>query len=451
MVQASLADRVFLAFDTVETAQHVALCATFAPPARAAPDFCQELVTKLRRAGTVTAPFTYRLASARPGPLARSWHVLAPGAVDLSYHVRRTHLPAPGSDDQLAEFVAELHSRPLDPTCPLWECHLIEGLADGRFALYIKIHHAVIDGVTGMRRIGQMLSFDPEDARLRPIWTIDPVAAGGETGGPRRIGPAIATAGEIAVRMAGWLRRSHDPDFATPFGTPRSMFNRRIGSRREVAMVSWPLDRLRRVAQAAGATVNEVLLSSTGGALRHYVAEFGEPGPAQLTAGTPMSLRRPQDTQVGNVFTMAIMRLGAEVADPIERIRAVRRSSESAKTDLRALSREVAALNGLMFTIPFVAQHATGWAGVLRPPYNVVVSNVAGPSERQYLAGARLESLYPLGSVCHGMALFVAAFSAGPSLHIGVTGAAEALSHPKTFATYLENSFTELESALCNA
>jgi WS/DGAT/MGAT family acyltransferase len=169
-----LADRLFLTADSNETPQHVAALGIFSPPEGAPDDFVGQLAERFRAIRTFAAPFNYRLTHPRLKSVAPGWLELADDGVDLDYHFRHNALPRPGGQRELGQLVSRLHSRALDPNRPLWDIHLIDGLDDGRFALYFKVHHALMDGVGGIRRLRRMLSTDPDDATVRALWTIGP-------------------------------------------------------------------------------------------------------------------------------------------------------------------------------------------------------------------------------------------------------------------------------------
>ncbi len=421
-----MSDRVFLALESAATPQHVGLVATLAPPAGADPGpYARRLFERLT--GTpVAAPFTYRLRPARTGRFSRSWQTLADEDVDRSHHVRRCVLPAPGGERELLDHVALSHARPLEPGRPLWECEVVEGLAGGRFAFFFKVHHALTDGLGLQRSMRRMITTDPLEEGTGVPWGAErgagTPAPEGTGGGPAGAAGAAAGLGRAAVTMLGGLRAAGDPARAVPFVVPRSPLNGAVGSTRRVVTRTYGLDRFRATARAAGVTVNDVLLSVCGGALRRSLLALGRLPARSLTAGTPVSTRRPGDTRTANAFALTVMSLGTAVADPLERLRTVARSSAIAKRELSGLPQGSAGLYGALFTWPFVAQNLLGAGGATRPPYNIVVSNVPGPAAQEYLAGCRVEGLHPLGSVCHGVRLFVVARSGAGRFDLSFLG-----------------------------
>ncbi len=446
-----MSDRVFLALESAATPQHVALLATFALPAGAEPGrYTQSLFQRIN-AAPVAAPFTFRSRHARRWAFDGTWEELAPESIDRTYHLRRSALPAPGGERELTELVSRLHSRPLDPTHPLWECHVIEGLANHRFALYFKVHHALIDGLGVQQRLRRMLSTDPQDEGLHPFWSgMDPVeGTAGASGTPvRRLAVSVLGIGKAAGNMVRGARATADSARAVPFLIPRSPLNAAVGRQRLVITRSYDLDRFRTVAKAADATINDVLLSVCGGALRRCLMAAWALPVRSLTAGTPVSTRAAGDTATANSFAMTVMSLGTDVADPLERLRTVARSSALAKRELGELARGATGLYGALFTWPFVAQNALGLAGATRPPYNVVVSNITGPTQPMYFAGCRLESIYPLGSVCHGVGLFIAAHSLCGRLNLCLVGDRTLLAPLEGLKHQLSEEVHRLEQAV---
>lgn len=457
MPKVALADRMFLAADSDETPQHVASLLTFVVPADGGPDFVSRLVADLRAVRTFAEPFNLKLAGRRSLP---RWELLAATDIDLDYHFSHLALPQPGGERELGVLVSQLVSRPLDPSRPLWEAHLIEGLEGDRFAVVFKIHHALMDGAGATQRIRGMISGDPSDAGVRPLWSLGPGSGNGAgrrkpTGRERvqSVRAAVSTAYGLAkaVRtMRHDMRHVVDPELAVPFAAPTSVLNGRIGRQRRVATQGFDFDRIRAVAKAGDATINDVFLAIVGAAVRRYLQERGELPDHGLIAGTPVNVREAGDDATQNAFTLTVMNLGTEISDPVERLGSVARSSRLAKDKLQGLPKEVAELYGGLFMGPFIGQNLLGTAGRRTPPFNVVVSNVPGPMAPQYFAGARLEGAYPVGCLYHGVALFVAVFAASGQFSVGFTGDRDVIPHLQKLAVYTGDALDELESALAS-
>jgi len=455
MPNVKLADRLFLTADSTQTPQHVAALGIFAPPDGAPDDFVATLADRFRAIRHFQPPFNYRLTHPRLKAVAPTWRELEDDVIDLDFHFRHNALPRPGGQRELGQLVSRLHSRALDPARPLWELHLIEGLDDGRFALYFKVHHALMDGIGGVKRFTGMVTPDPADDELRPIWTIGPRHRTRTSDGRSAPGRVLAattagtrlTAGltRVAARMARDTVHAGDAARATPFAVPRSPLNGPIGQQRRIATQTYDFARIRAIATAAGVTINDVFLAICAGGLRRYLDDLDALPDRSLVAGTPVSIRVGDDDASTNAFTMTVMKLCTDVADPVERLAAIRRSSTLAKDSLSRLDRSVVENQAALFMGPFIAQQLTPLAGHLPPPYNVSVSNVPGPIEPQYLAGARLESLRPLALIYHGVGLFIAAFTISGAFTIGFVGDRDSLPHLQRLAVYTGEALQELE------
>ncbi|WP_109509669.1 wax ester/triacylglycerol synthase family O-acyltransferase [Nocardioides speluncae] len=454
MLKVALADRMFLAAESDQTPQHVACLTTFVVPQEAGPDHLRRLVAGLRSVTTFAEPFNLKLAGRRSAP---RWDRLEDAEIDLDYHFSHSALPKPGGERELGVLVSQMVSRPLDPSRPLWEVHLIEGLEGNRFGIVFKIHHALMDGAGATQRIQGMISSDPADAGVRPLWSLGPVSSGGARGRPTRherwqsVQQGVGTVGGLGkagLAMAKDRRKAGDPELAVPFRTSRSVLNGRIGRQRRVATQGFAFDRIKVAAKAGGVTINDVFLAICGAAVRRYLDERGELPAQGLTAGTPVNIRQEGDQSTQNAFTMTVMNLGTEIADPVERLASVSRSSKLAKQKLQGLPRPVVKLYPALFMGPFIGQNLLGTAGRRNPPFNVVVSNVPGPLATQYLAGARLEGMYPIGCLYHGVALFIAVFAASGQFSVGFTGDRDVIPHLQRLAVYAGEALEELERAL---
>lgn len=456
-----IADRIFLAQESTATPQHVAALGVFAPPQDAAPDYLHRLVESLRSARTFAPPFNHRLRTPGLKAVAPAFVELADDEVDLDYHFRHSALPRPGGERELGMLVSRLQSRPLDMSKPLWEAHLIEGLERDRFAFYFKVHHALMDGVGGARRLQGMLSPDARTEQVRPLWSVPPRRSSGARDARRSpLGVAgaaaagVGTAAGVARAAAGMVLRGVVPGDAavsTPYRVPGSLLNGRVGQQRRVATHAIEFARVRAVADRAGVTVNDVFLAICAGGLRRYLEELDALPASGLVAGTPVSLRSDTDGTANNAFTMATMKLYTDIADPVRRLQAINRSSRLTKESLTGFSKAVAENYGALVMAPFVAQNLVGLGGRLKPPYNVAISNVPGPLEPQYLAGARLEMMCPLAVLYHGNALFIASLTVSEKMCLGFVGDRDGLPHLQRIAVYTGAEFDDLEVATLRA
>jgi WS/DGAT/MGAT family acyltransferase len=385
------------------------------------------------------------------------------GRVDLSYHLKRVRLPAPGTLRQLEQTVARLHAQRLDRRRPLWQFFLIDGLADGGYALYSKLHHAAIDGAAGVVLAQALLDADPDAATGlgtdrpagRPSGAVPgtarllavALADSGRAGlGLLRQAPSLAGAALGALRGAG---RGVLADWARQFGlAPPTLFNRAIDARRSIATARLPLPSLQAIAAAQEATVNDVVLAIVGGALRDYLAAREALPDKPLLAAMPVSLRPHGDRQMNTQATMAQASLGTDIADPLERLRAVHAAAGAAKAMSRGL-RPAFGLELPSLGLPWLIGAAAAlWAGGLaeRLPRlaNVVVSNVPGPTIPLYIAGARLRTWWPLSIVEHGLGLNVTVMRYVDSLDVGLVAATRLVPDAAPLAQALGAAFDEL-------
>jgi diacylglycerol O-acyltransferase len=436
----SMPDRVFLSFDTESVFTHMSLISIFRIP-DTTKGFVADLVARLRAGQTVVGPFNYRAPSRWP---RRRWDVLDRGDIDLDHHVIHSALPAPGGMRQLESAIARVHSRPLDPTKPLWETHVIEGLADGRFAICFKVHHALMDGVALMDQFARMVSSDPLDRDLRPIWAV-PLR--------RPAAPVVRWLGagrELARgarRFAAEGLHPTDPAFAVPMAGPRSrLLNGQLSRQRSWATTEFDAARMHSLAERADASINEIFLAALSGALRRYLTERGELPGRGLVAGVPVASRSGAGDSRHNAGGMILVNLFTDLADPVERLRGIKRSSALAKEHLDSMSPSAADLYAVLTFGPFMLQEVTHLSGRVRAPFNVTVSNVPGPRAQRYLLGAPLDGLFGAANLGHGQRLNMTVVSAGDHIGVGFTGCGDALGDVDRLADHLGDAVVELEA-----
>ena len=446
-----------------DTPMHVAGLMPFAVPEGAPPDFLRELMAEFRESRDFMPPWNYCLRG--PGLLhpLPVWVELE--KVDLEYHVRHSALPQPGGERELGQLVARLHSQPLDLARPPWEFHLIEGLENGRFAIYLKMHHSLIDGISGVRLLTRCMSEDPQKSlSLPPFWSPSLEKQGRRK--PERTGPELTLDGVMRtvteaigsqVRSAPQLLKAFtsmlspgagDPDLQLPFDAPKSVMNGRVRGQRRVATQRFPLARLQSVAKAAGCTLNDVVVAICGGALRRFLLDEDQLPEKPLTAGIPVSVRPADDEGTGTQVTFIIGTLGTDIGDPMERLAAVTASTKAAKTHFRALPREAITQYTMLLMAPSILTMLTPIAGRTRPMFNVTVSNVPGPPRPLYFRGARLEASYPISLIAHGIGLNITCQSYADTLAFAFVGCRDTLPHLQNMAVYTGAALDELETAL---
>ena len=455
-----LLDTLFLYGERPDTMMHVASLMPFQPPEDASPGYLRDLVDEVRRDPVVEAPWNRKLRHGHlvPGPL-QSWVV--DRDFDIDYHLRRSALASPGDERELGVLVSRLHSNPIDLSRPPWEMHLIEGLEGGRFAIYTKMHHSLVDGYTGVRLMARSLSTDPDDRDMPLFFSVPPRARKPRAEAPEDGGPT-ADLGSLMRALTGQagsavtltkrivepvLRRGRFPDLVDLPRAPRSILNRRIGRNRRFATQQYELADIKQLGAPLGATINDVVLAIVGGGLRRFLSELGELPDAPLVAFVPVNVRPKGDEGGGNAVGAMLATLATDVEDPLERLRRIRASTRSAKAQLEGMTQEAILAYSAYLLAPGGLQ-ALGALTRIHPPlpiaFNVCVSNVPGPREPLYLRGSRMEAYYPASIPIHGMALNVTVLSYAGTLNVGFIGDRDALPHLQRLAVYTGEALAEL-------
>jgi diacylglycerol O-acyltransferase / wax synthase len=379
---------------------------------------------------------------------------------DLSYHVRRAALPRPGSDEQLHELVARVLSRRLDRSRPLWEIYLVEGLVDDRFAIVTKTHQALVDGISAIE-IGEVLfdnapqptdhrdeqwraTREPSDIRLvvdavsemahRPTALLDMAGRGISDLG--RTVSRLGSAAGGAVRMAQTVART----------APSSPLNVEIGEARRFASTSTDLETFKQIRKSNGGDVNDVVLAVVTGGIRSWLQTRGEPVTSRsvVRALVPVSVNDPEGT---DQVTSFVVDLPIGEGSPIVRLHQVSYAMRANLESTGAVAAErLAGLAG--FAPPTLHALGARVASTLsRHVFNVVVTNVPGPQEPRYLAGARLLEAYPVSPLAKGQALSIGVTSYDGRVYFGLYGDRDAMTDLDVLALCLEEALTELADA----
>jgi len=451
-------DASWLAVESEDTPMHVGNLQIFSLPDGAPETFLRDMVTRMKEAGDVAPPWGYKLAWS--GFLGR---VLAPAwkvdkDIDLDYHVRHSALPRPGGERELGILVSRLHSNPLDFARPLWECHVIEGLENNRFALYTKMHHSMIDGISGVRLLQRVLTTDPNQQNMPPPWTVCPQQRrGSKTDKEASVSAAFAQAmdalrlqADMAPRLVQAGNRliqsaRHPEDGLTaPFTGPVSILNHRVTGQRRFATQHYQLEQLKAIAQASGASLNDIVLYLCGSALRRFLLEQDSLPEIPLTAGIPVNIRPADDQGTGTQISFMIASLATDEDDPLNRLQQIKTSTRQAKRHLQKLPRSALTQYTMLLMSPYILQLMSGLGGRMRPVFNVTISNVPGPEDTLYYEGARLEAMYPVSLIAHGGALNVTCLSYAGSLNFGFTGCRDTLPSMQKLAVYTGEALEEL-------
>jgi WS/DGAT/MGAT family acyltransferase len=482
MRQLTSIDAQFLAIEDGRTHGHVAAVGIYDPSTAPGGQLTHDAVRDLVAARLhLLPPFHWRLVEVPFGLHHPYWH--HESEFDLDFHIRELALPAPGDARMLAEQVARIVARPLDRARPLWELYLIHGLDGDRVAVLTKVHHAAIDGMSGAEILGVLLDPSPEGRRLparpaTPVGRNEPgqleLLARGLAGIPRqrvrslrglpralphldqhptmRTLPGVARVAALSRRASRLRPRTTDGGVVEGLGlhAPRTSLNGPITSHRRVAFTQHSLDEVKQIKNHFGVTVNDVVVAICAGALRTWLQDRGELPDERLLAMIPVSLRtEAQRGTYGNRITTMLTPLPTDVGDPTERLTATHEALRSAKDRHGAVPATVLQdINDFIPPAVFArAARVTSRVAARLPgqaPVNVVISNVPGSPEPLYLAGARLEAIYPVSAIAHGVGLNITVMGHAGGLNYGVVADRDAVHDALPLATAIEQAHAEL-------
>ena len=387
---------------------------------------------------------------------------------DLSYHVRRIGVPPPGGRPEMDAVIAEIASWPLDRTRPLWEIWMLEGLEGGRVGFLAKIHHTVADGVAAAAMLANVMATSPADVDPPPparVWR--PEAQPSKW---RLFVDAVRDLIAGLVRLPRLLRRTfprvkavaehrRTSEVATPrpiLDTAKTPFNGALTPHRSFATATLPLADVKTVKDAFGVTVNDVVLAMVAGSLRAWLSKRGALPDRALVAGVPVStddpdgMRRLGGNKVSNMFTS----LRTDIADPVARLHAIHDVTSAAKEMHNLLGADMLA-DWSEYTPPkpyswFMRQYGRfRLAERHRPPINLVVSNVPGPRDPLYVAGARMEGIYSVGPILEGIGLNVTVWSYCDQMNVGVLACREHIGEPHEITGGMADALAELVELTC--
>lgn len=384
--------------------------------------------------------------------------------LDADFHLRRIAVPAPGGPDELGRLVGHLASLKLNRDRPLWEAWVIEGLPDGRIALLQKMHHALIDGVSGAGLAEVLLDLAPEprppSGVVKDLIVTEQIPSQLEMLARGAVNTWIRTPGRVlrfanqSVRqaIAALPKVTGDEPAPMPLTAPRTSLNADPTPHRGFASATVDLERAKALKTAFDVKLNDVVLALCASALRRYLAEIDDLPDQPLLASVPVSMRPSGDDTVGNKVGNMFVSLATDIDDPAERLRAINRSSQSAKEMREAMAAHQ--IMGVTETTPpgllaLAARMYTrrSLAKVMAPASNVVISNVPGPTFPLYVAGARLEKMYPMGPLLMGMSLNITVFSYDGNIDFGFMVCPESIPNPGFLADGIPLAMDELEAA----
>jgi WS/DGAT/MGAT family acyltransferase len=482
MRQLTALDQQFLALEDTRHFGHVGALAVLDPStAPGGALTCADLQALIAERLPLVPPFRWRLAEV-PFDLDYDYWI-DDADFDLDFHVREIALPPGGSDEALGEQVARIFARPLDRSRPLWELYLIHGLQEGRVAVMTKIHHAVVDGMSGNEIQGALLDLRPEGREPPPPLTEAADARPGElemlargmAGLPRYpvrllrsipralpnvdevaslAGiPGVKTAGRLAARVEGLVGGRSRVVGQKDLVPPRTLFNGRISAHRRFAFGQLSLDEVKEIKNRYGCTVNDVVVSICAGAVRRWLIEHNDLPAEPLVAQIPVSVRKEsQQGTFGNRILLMTAPLFTDEHDPVRRLQRTHDALGEMKERHKALPAELLQ-DANQFIPPAVFSRAARLTFSLassrrgRPAWNLVISNVPGPQFPLYMAGARLEANYPISVITDGMGLNITVMSYCGSLDFGIVADREQMPDLWSILDSLGEALAELRPA----
>ncbi|HWY23382.1 MAG TPA: wax ester/triacylglycerol synthase family O-acyltransferase [Nevskia sp.] len=456
MKRLSTIDGAFLRMESPRTPMHVAGLLTFKLPEQASPDYLRELFAFMRSQAVTMPPFSSRIVRKGLARLAPAWEE-APN-IDIDYHLRHSALPYPGGERELGVLVERLHSHPMDLSRPLWECHLIEGLENRRFAVYLKAHHSAMDGMGALTFIRNWLSTDPNCANVAGPWALPPkVPLQIDEDKPRvdlfrrsleLAGGQLRSSSELAKMLRKMSVKKDNPEggLMSALHTPRTVFNTATTPQRRLATQLYELSRFKALSAVTGATVNDLSMALCAGALRRYLLELDALPELPLVASFPMGLPRA-DNKAGNAVAGFVCPLGTNEADPRRRVEIIKAVTTRTKAQLKSMSPSALDQLTLLGMSPLILGQMTGQLAKWPPFFNLVISNVVGSREKLYFRGAQLEAMYPVSVLFDGYALNATIVGYADHVSLGYTGCRNALPRLQRLAVYSGEALEELEQA----
>ncbi len=447
-------DLMFFLTETVDNPRHVGAVQIFRLPQRGGAARVREIVDAYRRMKP-QPPFNRVPVFQRTG--MPQWREVE--SIDSRYHVLHLSLPAPGTDEQLHQLVADLHAPMLERHRPGWKVYVIEGLAGNRFAMYHKVHHALVDGESGMAIMQRSLSTTARDRRIRvTVGTRMKVRPRPVPQGLREslekeaqrfarrtlsIGRGSAHLLEEALQgLRGFSRTQY-----RAFTAPQTPMNEPIFNARAITHTVFPLPAMKSVARANQCTINDVALCIVDAGLNRYLREMGRTPDHPMVALCPVSLHEP-GAKVATTNVSAIWPPLGDPSAPVgKRLATIAVNTRAAKAEMKNLGKGAAYAWAVMaFAMSETLVIAKPEVLGLRPA-NLLVSNVRGPERKLYLNGAQLDALFPVSTLIIGVGLNVTFMSYGQQVIMGFTANGAALPEVESLARYVQDAFAALSAA----
>jgi WS/DGAT/MGAT family acyltransferase len=447
-------DLMFFLTESVENPRHVGSVLIFKRPPRGGANTAREIFAAYR-ASRPQPPFNRIPVFRKTG--VPQWQEV--DRYDPSHHVLHIALPPPGTDEQLHELIADLHAPMLERHRPGWKVYVIEGLAGGRFAIYHKVHHALVDGESGMQILRRSLAESPRDREIRTTVGLDhpvrhrPAPHGlRETleGEARKLARRTLTLGrssvEIVEETLGGLL-GYTPLRKRAFTAPATPMSEPIYNARSISHTALPLAAMKAVARATDSTLNDVALTLLDAAVNRYLRAMGRTPDHPLVTICPVSLHDPGAKQATTNVSAIWPLLGPVSAPILRRLESIKASTRAEKARLTSLGKDAAYAYAVMAfalseTLTIARPEALGLL-----PANMLISNVRGPERPLYLNGARLETFFPVSTLIAGVGLNITFMSYASQMVFGYTANGSALPEVESMARYTVEAFAALEKA----
>ena len=457
MEKLSAQDAGFLKIESAHCPFHVAGLMILKKPPQASDKFLRQLASRCTRLPELWPVFGKKLDN--PEDISNAAWVPADDYVP-ERHISHYALPLPGKMDDLLQLVTRAHERPLDRSRPLWELHIIEGLPRDRFAIYCKVHHALVDGVGAMKMIQGLFSnspdarieFTPEDAKTGHHHEHHSLfeQLGNISRGLLKQYRAIPELSALLAHMGADALRGNSDVMRLPFTAPRTIFNTQLDSRRSIVLCDLPINTVRKMAHQVHGSINDVLLAVCGGALREYLVGQNALPRGSLVAGMPVSLKSGDDDS-GNKLSYIMSPFFTHEPDPLRRLQRIIKVTRAAKSELGHISTTASQDYYALIMAPTILLTVTGNATRVRPATNAIFSNVPGSKQKLFMEGAELEALYPLSIVTDGMGLNITVVSHANKLCFAIVSCPREQPGVEQLGSLLRSNYRELREAVAAA
>ena len=436
-------DLMFIGLESASRPLHMAGFEIFELPARYRGDYITDLVEAFRQ-GDIGAPFNKVITGLERG--IPRWAEQEP---DLRYHVRHLAVPSPGRMDQLYELISFVNAPILDRSRPLWECYVIEGVEQNRFAILFKVHHALIDGLGGMKLFEKSLNTRANSREFKTVWQPHEPRkhkAGSKQRVPSfaQLVPGIQKTASKLLDTSRELASFRPQNMLMPFSATRSTLNSpTLSNERRFAACDLSLPLIKRLGKATGTTVNDVVMAAIDLGLQRYLEEQDATIDEPLRVMMPMSLAHRGKGKGGNQVSVLLTELGKPGQKPLECLQSIHDSNDRIKQEAAKVPPGALQLYTMLLAGGAVATEAV--PGLDRTPTNnLLISNMPGPRGKLYLAGAPLIGFYGLPIVPPGSGLNITFLSCGDAICLAVGANPDAVDSPFTLTGYISDALDDL-------